>query len=371
MSKGLEGVVAATTAISAIDGVRGRLSYRGVDINALAEHSTFEETTALLWYGRLPTAVQLDSFTSKFKSNRQIPNEVLALLLAMPRQTAAMDVLRTAVSALSSYDPQETDTSLEANVAKSIRLTASLPTIVAAWSRLRDGLWPVQPSATLGHAANFLYMLSGDEPDAEAARILDRCLILHADHSLNASTFAARISASTLADLHAAIVAAISTLKGPLHGGANEQVMRTLLEIGAPDRTEQWVRGALAAKKKIPGFGHRVYKADDPRAVWLQRLARTLAETSGTRQWYEIAERLRAEVQAATSLPINVDFYAAVVYYTLGIPVDLFTPIFAISRVAGWTAHVYEQHSDNRLIRPEAAYIGPLEVPYVPLAQRA
>ena len=370
MSKGLEGIVAATTAISCIDGQNGRLFYRGIEINELAEKSSFEETTALLWYGKLPNAHQIESFEHKFQRNRQIPNEVLALMMAMPKQTSAMEVLRTAVSALSAYDPLEEDNSLEANVQKSIRLTASMPTIVAAWDRIRNGLWPVPPSLELSHAANFLYMLSGKEPDAKASRVLDTCLVLHADHGLNASTFAARITASTLSDLHSAIVSAIGTLKGPLHGGANEQVMRMLLEIGSADRAEQWTRGALAAKRKIMGFGHRVYKADDPRAIWLQRLAKELAEASGKTKWFDISERVRAVVQDSKPLPVNVDFYSASVYYTLGIPIDLFTPIFAISRTSGWTAHVYEQYSDNRLIRPESEYVGPMDVHYTPVEER-
>lgn len=370
MSKGLEGIVAASTAISYIDGLNGRLYYRGININDLAEHSTFEETTALLWYGKLPTRSQLESFTQKFVANRQIPNELLALMMAMPKKTTPMEVLRTAVSALSSYDPEDQDNSLEANVHKSMRLTASMPTIVAAWERIRNGQWPILPSSELNHAANFLYMLTGREPDAKAGEVLDNCLILHADHGLNASTFAARITASTLSDLHSAIVSAIGTLKGPLHGGANEAVMRTLLEIGDVSRAEQYVRGALNAKKKIMGFGHRVYKADDPRATWLQRMARELAESSGHKRWYEISEKVRETVQSQKELPVNVDFYSASVYYTLGIPIDLFTPIFAISRVAGWTAHVYEQYSDNRLIRPESEYIGPMDVEYVPIGQR-
>ena len=370
MSKGLEGVVAASTAISYIDGINGRLFYRGIDINELAEQSSFEETTALLWYGKLPTRAQLESFATKFCQNRQIPNEVLALMMSLPKKTTPMEVLRTTVSALSAYDPEDLDNSLEANVHKSIRLTASMPTIVAAWDRIRNGLWPVQPRADLGHAANFLYMLTGREPEPKNAEVLDTCLILHADHGLNASTFAARITASTLSDLHSAITSAIGTLKGPLHGGANEQVMRMLLEIGDPDRAEQYIRGALNAKKKIMGFGHRVYKADDPRAAWLQRLSRELAEASGNRTWYDISERVRVLVQDAKPLPVNVDFSSASVYYTLGIPIDLFTPIFAISRVAGWTAHVYEQYSDNRLIRPESEYIGPMDVKYVPIDQR-
>lgn len=370
MGKGLEGVVAASTAISYIDGLNGRLFYRGLNINDLADHSTFEETTALLWYGKLPNQQQLDSFTRKFVDNRQISNEVLALLMALPKKTAPMEVLRTAVSALSAYDPDDLDNSLEANVQKSLRLTASLPTIVAAWDRIRNGQWPILPNPALGHAANFLFMLTGKEPDPRAAHVLDTCLILHADHGLNASTFSARITASTLSDLHSAIVSAIGTLKGPLHGGANEQVMRMLLEIGDVDRADQYIRGALAAKKKIMGFGHRVYKADDPRAAWLQRLSQSLAESSGTHRWYDISERVRTMVQDSKPLPVNVDFYSASVYYTLGIPIDLFTPIFAISRVAGWTAHVYEQYSDNRLIRPESEYIGPMDVRYVPIDQR-
>ena len=371
MGKGLEGIVAASTAISYIDGINGRLFYRGIEINELAEHSSFEETTALLWYGKLPTARQLSSFKSKFVGNRQIPNEILAMMMAMPKKSTPMEVLRTAVSGLSGYDPEDQDNSLQANVHKSIRLTAALPTIVAAWDRIRNNQWPISPHPSLDHAANFLYMLTGKEPDAKAAKVLDTCLILHADHGLNASTFSARITASTLSDLHSAIVSAIGTLKGPLHGGANEQVMRMLLEIGDPDRTDQYIRGALAAKKKIMGFGPRVYKADDPRAAWLQRLSNSLADSSGNRKWYEVSERIRTLVQDSKPLPVNVDFYSASVYYTLGIPIDLFTPIFAISRVAGWTAHVYEQYSDNRLIRPESEYIGPMDVHYVPVEQRS
>ncbi|NTU80828.1 MAG: citrate synthase [Chloroflexales bacterium] len=370
-TKGMEGIIAAQTAISYIDGMNGRLFYRGIDINELAEKSTFEETTALLWYGKLPTRKQVDSFRRKMIENRLVPNEIIALLLLLPKKTTPMGVLRTAVSALAPFDPATGDNSLEANVNKSIRLTAALPTIVAAWERIRNGLWPVTPSTHLDHAANFLYMLSGKEPDPAAARVLDQCFILHADHGLNASTFAARITASTLSNLHSSITSAIGTLKGPLHGGANEQVMRMLLEIGDVDRVDQYMRGAFAAKKKIMGFGHRVYKANDPRALWLQRLAAHLATTSGNPRWYRMSERIRTIMQAEKPLPVNVDFYSASVYYTLGIPIDLFTPIFAISRVAGWTAHVYEQYSDNRLIRPESEYIGPMDVPYTDIDSRS
>ena len=370
MGKGLEGIVAAETGISCIDGGNGRLFYRGIEINELAQKSTFEETTALLWYGDLPTRSQLEHFTEKFLSNRQIPNEVIAVLLTLPRKTSPMEVLRTGVSALSAYDPEEEDNSPEANVHKSVRLTASLPTIVAAWDRIRNGLWPVTPHPTLSHAANFLYMLSGKEPTEAAAKVLDTALILHADHGLNASTFAARITASTLSDLHSAIVSAIGTLKGSLHGGANEQVMNMLLEIGDLDHVDPWIKDALANKKKIMGFGHRVYKADDPRATWLQKLSRDLGEESGNDRWYQMSERIRQLVQDAKPLPVNVDFYSASVYYTLGIPTDLFTPIFAASRVSGWTAHVFEQYSNNRLIRPESEYVGPENVPYVPIEER-
>lgn len=370
MIKGLEGVIAAQTAISQIDGINGRLFYRGIDIDELAEHSTFEETTALLWYGRLPTAHQLESFKQKFINNRQIPYEILSLMMAMPKKTPTMEVLRTAISALSPYDPEDLDNSLEANVHKSLRLTASMPTVIAAWERIRNNQWPILPRTDLSHAANFLYMMNGDEPDPKAAAVLDKCLILHADHGLNASTFAARVTASAMSDLHSAIVSAIGTLKGPLHGGANEQVMRMLLEIGNPERAEQIVRGMMDGKKKIMGFGHRVYKADDPRAAWLQRLSREQAETIGPRKWYEISEIIRKTVQSSKPLPVNVDFYSASVYYALGIPIDMFTPLFAISRVAGWSAHVYEQYSDNRIYRPESEYIGPVNVSYVPVEQR-
>ncbi len=369
-SKGLEGIVAAQTGISHIDGINGRLFYRGIDINDLAANSTFEETTALLWYGKLPTKGQLERFQQKFADNRLIPNDVISILLSLPKKTSPMGVLRTAVSVMATYDPDEGDNSLEANVNKSIRLTASMPTVVAAWNRIRNGLWPVTPSKTLSHAANFLYMLTDKVPSETEAKVLDTALILHADHGLNASTFAARITASTLSNLHSSITSAIGTLKGPLHGGANEQVMRMLLEIGDVDRVEQHLRGMLAAKKKIMGFGHRVYKADDPRAAWLQKLSKEISESTNNMRWYQMSERIREIVQEKTSLPINVDFYSASLYYTLNIPIDLFTPIFAISRVAGWTAHVYEQYSDNRLIRPESEYIGPMNVPYVPISER-
>lgn len=368
--EGMEGMIAARTAISKIDGLNGRLIYRGIDINELAERSTFEETTALLWYGNLPTTSQLKNFNDKFVKNRLIPNQVLSFLLALPRRTSAMGALRTAVSALAAFDPDEGDNSLEANVNKSIRLTSSMPTIVAAWHRIRQGLWPINPRNDLGHAANFLYMLTGNEPTERVAHALDVALILHADHGLNASTFAARVTASTLSNLHSSIVSAIGTLKGPLHGGANEQVMRTLLQIGDVDNVEPWLMNAFEEKRKVMGFGHRVYKADDPRSTWLRKLAHEMAAEIGDTRWIDMSEKMREVVQANKSLPVNVDFYSASLYYMMDIPIDLFTPLFAISRVSGWTAHVYEQYSNNRLIRPESEYIGLENVPYIPIVER-
>jgi citrate synthase len=373
-TKGLQGVVAAQTAISYVDGQNGRLFYRGIDINELAEKSTFEETTALLWYGKLPNQNQLERFKQKFVDNRKLPDPIISILFALPKTTSPMSALRTAVSALGPFDEAEAqyaDNSLESNVSKSIRVTASMPTMVAAWDRIRKGMWPIMPREDLSHSANFLYMLTGKEPSETAARMLDIALILHADHGLNASTFAARVTVSTLSNLHSAVVSAIGTLKGSLHGGANEEVMRTLLEIGDADRVEQYMRGALSAKKKIPGFGHRVYKVNDPRASWLQDLSRQVAEDSGDTRWYQISERVREYMQQHRDLPVNVDFYSASLYYTSGVPIEIFTPLFAISRVSGWTAHVYEQLSDNRLIRPGAEYIGPLNVPYTPLEGRS
>jgi citrate synthase len=367
---GMEGMVAAQTAISYIDGQNGRLFYRGIDIHELAEKSTFEETTALLWYRNLPTKRQLERFDEKFKQNRMVPNEIIAILLDLPKRNTPMGALRTAVSASAAYDPNEGDNSLKANVNKSIRLTAAMPTIVAAWDRIRKGLWPVTPSTELSHAANFLYMLTGKVPSEEQARALDVALILHADHGLNASTFASRITASTLSNLHSSITSAIGTLKGPLHGGANEQVMRMLLEIGNLEGVDQYINGMINDKKKIMGFGHRVYKADDPRGYWLRKMSEQAGEASNNTKWFKMSERIREIVQEHRNLPVNVDFYSASLYYTLGIPIDLFTPIFAISRVAGWTAHVYEQYSNNRLIRPEADYVGPMDVPYVPIDDR-
>lgn len=371
--KGLEGVVAAQTAISNIDGQNGRLFYRGIDVNELAEKSTFEETTALLWYGTLPNRTQLNRFKEKFSGNRVLPDPIISILFALPKTTSPMSALRTAVSALGPFDEaeaQQSDNSLDSIVNRSIRVTASMPTMVAAWDRIRKGLWPIIPREDLSHSANFLYMLTGEVPSETAAKMLDIALILHADHGLNASTFAARVTASTLSNLHSSVVSAIGTLKGSLHGGANEEVMRMLMEMGNVDRVEQYLRGCFASKRKIPGFGHRVYKVDDPRAVWLRNMSRQAAEDCGNMRWYDISERAREYMKETKSLPVNVDFYSASLYYVVGVPIEIFTPLFAISRVAGWTAHVYEQLSDNRLIRPSAEYIGPSDVQYLPLDER-
>ncbi len=370
VAKGLEGVVAEATHLSDVQGQIGRLLYRGYDINDLAAHSSFEETVYLLWYGSLPTHTQLDAFCRDLTAARPLPAGVLTELKSWPREANVMDVLRTTVSLLGLYDPQSLDASEGARRHKAMLLTAQMATMTAAWEAIRNGREPIAPRSDLGHAANFLYMLQGKEPDAESAHILDVALILHADHSLNASTFVARSVASTLSDMYSAITAAIGALKGPLHGGANEAVMRALLEIGDVNAVEPYVNARLAKKEKIFGFGHRVYKADDPRALLLRKIASDLAEHTGNRKWYAMQEKMRETVTRSKTLPVNVDFYSASVYYTLGIPIDLFTPVFAISRVAGWTAHVLEQYADNRIIRPDALYIGEPARQYIPIEKR-
>jgi citrate synthase len=367
---GLEGVVAAESAIGDVDGVNGVLIYQGLDIHDLAEHSTFEETVYLLWHGRLPKREELDALKRELAANQQLPEEVLALMRSFPAWAEPMDALRTAISALAFYDPGARDLSREGALRTATRLTAQFPVVVATFERLRKGLEPVEPRADLNLASNFLYMLKGEEPEAREARIFDVCLILHADHELNASTFTARVIAGTLADMYGAVAGAIAALSGPLHGGANTNVMKMLLEIGEPARSEEWLREALASKKKIMGFGHRVYKTEDPRSVWLRKFSRELAEAKGETRWIEILERLRELMFAEKKLYPNVDYYSGSAYYMMGIPLDLFTPIFAVSRISGWTGHVLEQYSNNRLIRPRAEYIGPRGVPYVPIDER-
>ena len=370
--KGLEGVVATTSSICYIDGDRGVLAYRGIDIHELADHSTFEETCYLLWFGKLPTRAELRELQQRLASERRLDESVLTLLRNAPGTALPMDVLRTAVSALSFYDPDDKNNDHNANVAKAIRLTSQIAMIVAAYARLRKGLDVVEPDRSLSHAANFLLLLNGKRPTATAERALDIALILHADHELNASTFAARVTAATLSDMHSAITSAIGALKGPLHGGANEAVFRILSAIDANGADPiDYIKGMLAQKKKIPGFGHRVYHTEDPRATHLRAMSRELCHSSGQPKWYEMSHKIEEFVKAEKKLNANVDFYSASTYHTLGIDVDLFTPVFAVSRSSGWTAHVIEQLDDNRLIRPRADYAGP-EYParYIPIDQR-
>src|SRR5215207_3370786 len=367
---GLEGVVAAESAIGDVDGLNGVLIYQGLDIHDLAEHSTFEETVYLLWHGRLPKRDELDALRKELAADRRLPGEVLALMRSFPAEAEPMDALRTAVSALAFYDPGARDLSREGALRTATKLTAQLPVVVAAFERLRKGLEPIEPRADFNIASNFLFMLKGEEPEEREARIFDACLILHADHELNASTFTARVIAGTLADLYGAVTGAIAALSGPLHGGANTNVMKMLLEIGSPDRAEEWLKDALVQKKKIMGFGHRVYKTEDPRSVWLRRFSKEVGEERGETRWFEILERLRELMFASKKLYPNVDYYSGSVYYQFGIPLDLFTPIFAVSRISGWTGHILEQYANNRLIRPRAESIGPRGVPYVPIDER-
>ena len=370
--KGLEGVVATTSSICYIDGERGVLAYRGIDIHELADNSTFEETCYLLWFGRLPTRNELRDLRDRLAEERKLDASIIHRLHLAPKHALPMDVLRTIVSALSFYDPEEKSNDREANSHKAIRLTAQIAMLVAAYDRIRKGKEVVQPDRSLSHAANFLYMLNGERPSQTAERALDIALILHADHELNASTFAARVTAATLSDMHSAITSAIGALKGPLHGGANEAVFQILQAIDkSKAQPVEYVKGMIAQKKKIPGFGHRVYHTEDPRATHLRKMSRDLGQSSGEPKWFEISRQIEEFVKADKKLNANVDFYSASTYTTMGIDVDLFTPIFAISRISGWTAHVIEQLDDNRLIRPRADYIGPsYPQPYVPIQQR-
>ena len=368
--KGLADVVAAETSLSDIDGMLGRLFYVGYDIDDLAQYSTFEEIIYLLHYKHLPTRDELDELSERLVSERELDEFTDGLMPTFGEVASPMSMLRTSISAASAYDPDGWDQSSEANERKALRLMARFPTLVTNYHRLRTGQDPLPPNPKLPHAANFLYMLFGEEPEEEPARAFDICLVLHADHTMNASTFAARVVASTLADMHSAITAAIAALKGPLHGGANEAVMKMLQEIGEVEKAEAYIKEKLGQKERIMGFGHRVYKTEDPRATHLRRLSRELGERAGDTRWYEISERIEKVVMEEKGLYPNVDFYAASVYHSLDIPTDLFTPVFAASRVSGWTAHVREQFADNRLIRPESDYIGPRNQSYVAIEER-
>ena len=371
-SKGLEGIVAANSGICWIDGDAGVLAYRGIDIHDLADNSTFEETTYLLWHGKLPTASELEAFRKKLSDSRHLPPEILKLLQAFPSTATPMEVLRTAVSALSFYDKDEKAVDHDSNVRKSFDLTAQIAMIVAAFDRIRKDKPVVEADKSLSHAGNFLWMLTGQKPSETATRAFDVALILHADHELNASTFAARVIAATLSDVHSAITGAIGALKGPLHGGANEAVMRMLFAIDKEGSDPiDHVRNMLAQKKKISGFGHRVYHTEDPRATHLRKMSEDLGRSANNAKWFDMSQKIEKYIKTEKKLNANVDFYSASTYTTLGIDLDLFTPIFAVSRIAGWAAHVIEQLDDNRLIRPRAEYIGP-EYPakYVPIQNR-
>ncbi len=371
--KGLEGIVATTSSICFIDGDAGVLSYRGIDIHELAEHSSFEEICYLLWYGKLPSADELKNFSAELAHSRSLDPKILDLLRSVPTSAVPMEVLRTAVSLCSIYDADEKDSSHEGNLRKSFRLTSQISMIVACFDRIRKGKPVVEADRSLSHAANFLWMLNGEKPSDTATRAFDVALILHADHELNASTFAARVIAATLADMHSAITGAIGALKGPLHGGANEATMRLIfaIEKAGADPVEH-VRGMFARKEKISGFGHRVYHTEDPRATHLRRMSGDLGRSAGDTKYFDMSQQIEAFVKEEKKLNANVDFYSASTYTTLGIDIDLFTPIFAISRIAGWAAHVIEQHDNNRLIRPRADYTGPAyPAPYVPVSERS
>jgi citrate synthase len=359
-SKGLEGVVATTSSICYIDGDSGVLAYRGIDIHELADRSTFEETCYLLLFGRLPKQSELKKFKEQLAQERHLDAAMIDLLRSVPKTAPPMDVMRTAVSALALYDADEKNNDHDANVRKAIRLISQIPMIVAAYDRIRKAKPVLEPDRSLSHSANFLWQLNGTKPSSTAERALDIALVLHADHELNASTFAARVTAATLSDMHSAITSAIGALKGPLHGGANEAVFRILAEI---DRKKadpiEHVRKMLAEKKKVPGFGHRVYHTEDPRATHLRVMSRDLGNSSGQPQWYGMSEKIEKFVKAEKKLNANVDFYSASTYHVLGIDEDMFTPVFAVSRISGWAAHVIEQLDDNRLIRPRADYQGP------------
>ncbi len=370
--KGLEGVVATTSSICYIDGDAGVLAYRGIDIHDLADNSTFEEVCYLLWFGRLPKADELKSLKQRMAEERKLDASIIYRLQLAPKHALPMDVLRTLVSALAFYDPEYDRNDHDANVNKAIRLTSQIAMLVASYDRIRKGKPVVEPDRSLSHAANFLLMLNGTAPSKTAERAFDIALILHADHELNASTFAARVTAATLSDMHSAVTSAVGTLKGPLHGGANEAVFKILKEIDASGADPvEYIKGMLAQKKKVPGFGHRVYHTEDPRATHLRQMSRDLGQSSGDPRWFDYSEKIENFVKADKKLNANVDFYSASTYQTLGIDVDLFTPIFAVSRVGGWTAHVIEQLDDNRLIRPRADYLGPVyPQKYVPVEKR-
>jgi citrate synthase len=369
-STGLRGVAVGTSSISDVNGEKGELIYQGFNIHDLAEHSTFEEVVFLLWNKRLPNRAELSELEQSLRASYAVPAELIALMKQFPHDADPIDALRTAISALEFYDSNSRDISRETSIKTAIRLTAQFPTLVAASERIRRGLDVINPDQRLSIAANFLYMLRGEKPAERETRIFDVCLILHADHELNASTFTARVVAGTLADMYACVTAAIGALSGPLHGGANTAVMKTLLEIGTAENAESYVKKALAEKRKMMGFGHAVYKTEDPRATHLRQFSKEMGEAAGDSKWYEMSRKVEEVMHREKGLYPNVDFYSASTYYMMGIPLDLYTPIFAVSRISGWTGHILEQYADNKLIRPRAEYIGARDVAYVPIEER-
>jgi len=368
--KGLEGVVAAQTRLSDVRGDIGQLVYCGYDINELAGKVTYEEVVHLLHHNHLPNRRELADYKAVLAEFRELPEGVVNIIREMPRTTPPMHAIRTGISALGCFDTTSDDDSQHAQRRKALRLIAQVPVITAYFHRLRQGKQPVHPDPTLGEAANFLYMITGEKPSKEAESTLDLCYVLHADHGMNASTFSARVTIATLSDMYSAITTAVGTLKGPLHGGANEGVIKMLQEIGSIDKVDAWIEDALANKRKIMGIGHRIYKVLDPRAPHLKRMAQILSAKLGDAKWIQMSDRIAEIMLKSKGLNANVDFYSATVYYSLGIPTDLFTPVFAISRTSGWTAHVLEQLADNRLIRPQSIYTGPMGLKVVPLEQR-
>jgi citrate synthase len=374
VSTGLRGVVAASTSIGDVNGEKGELIYQGVNIHDLATQSTFEEVIFLLWNGRLPKRAELDELRKNLAASYELPWEAIELIKGMyarvPASAEPMDALRTVISALAMFDAESRDLSRETSIRVATRLTARFPTIVAAMERARNDLDPVAPNPKLDIATNFLYMLKGEMPDEFDAHVMDVALILQADHELNASTFTARVVAGTLADMYSCVTAALGALSGPLHGGANTAVMKMLLEIGSLDNVEAYIKDALAKKKKIMGWGHAVYRTEDPRATHLRRFSKDMGQRKGDTKWYDMTAKVEEVMKREKGLLPNVDAYSASTYYMMGIPLDLYTPIFAISRISGWTAHILEQYADNKLIRPRAEYIGPRNVPYVPIDER-
>lgn len=367
---GLRGVSAATSSISDVNGEKGQLIYQGYNIHDLAAHSNFEEVVFLLWNKRLPKRAELDELKSALAAYYELPTQIIDLMKRLPRDADPTDVLRTTVSALELYDLSSRDLSREAGIKTAIKLTARLPTLVAAGERIRHGLEPIKPNPGLNIAANFLYMLKGETPSEQNARVFDIALVLHADHELNASTFTARVVAGTLATMYAAVTAAIAALSGPLHGGANTNVMKMLLEIGELANVEGYIKKALAEKRKIMGLGHAVYKTEDPRATHLRKFSKEIGERNGESKWFEMSRKVEEVMKREKGLYTNVDFYSASLYYMMGIPLALYTPIFAVSRISGWTGHILEQYADNKLIRPRAEYIGQRDLAYLPIEKR-